>query len=90
MFTIFGHVMRNRKGVNRISFLNRGYAFKGLLAVLLVTNVHPALNKDKQPIRLYFSNQYKNSKKTVVFNGLCPLFLCICCLFIAAGYVTDV
>ena len=28
-----GHLMRNRKDVNRISFLNRGYAFKGLLAV---------------------------------------------------------
>ena len=25
--------MQNRKDVNRISFLNRGYAFKGLLAV---------------------------------------------------------
>ena len=28
-----GHLMRNRKDMNRISFLNRGYAFKGLLAV---------------------------------------------------------
>ena len=27
--------MRNRKDMNRFSFLNRGYAFKGLLAVLL-------------------------------------------------------
>ena len=29
-----GHLMRNRKDVNQISFLNRGYAFKGLLAVI--------------------------------------------------------
>ena len=29
--------MLNRKGVNRISFLNRGYAFKGLLAVIIIT-----------------------------------------------------
>ena len=28
------HLMRNLKDVNRISFLYRGYAFKGLLAVL--------------------------------------------------------
>ena len=30
-----GHLVRNRKDVNRISFLNRGYAFKGLLAVYI-------------------------------------------------------
>ena len=30
-----GHLMRNRKDMNRISFLNRGYAFKGLLAVFI-------------------------------------------------------
>ena len=31
--------MRNRKDMNRISFLNRGYAFKGLLAVIFATLV---------------------------------------------------
>ena len=29
-----GSVMRNRKGVNRIPLLNRGYAFKGIAAVV--------------------------------------------------------
>ena len=31
--------------MNRISFLNRGYAFKGLLAVLFDVFVDPFLNK---------------------------------------------
>ena len=32
-----GHLMRNRKDMNQISFLNSGYAFKGLLAVCMRT-----------------------------------------------------
>ena len=38
-----GHLMRNRKDMNRISFLNRGYAFKGLLAVNTYNGIYPVL-----------------------------------------------
>ena len=39
---------QNRKDVNRISFLNRGYAFNCLVAVLNSTLVFEALHKAKE------------------------------------------
>ena len=55
-----GHLMRNRKDVNRISFLNRGYAFKGLLAVIQVkvSNGHELVQPDSIP---HLKSQVENN-----------------------------
>ena len=55
--------MRNRKDMNRISCHNRGYAFKGLLAVNYLTNPHLShySNTVAVPIRICLLNQFNRS-----------------------------
>ena len=85
--------MWNRKGVNRISFLNRGYAFKGLLAVIRQSmrmsvntsrdNLHLMI-KDAPP-RITCYRELGGSGNSEVNNGrqirLGPVFILFCFQF---------